>query len=121
LVFGKDSYVSHYITQCAAVGKIPKAIGGSKGFQYKPVASEDLAIAVETALAKTDQVKGKRFTVSGAQTATLNELLHLAEKQVGKESGSTSLKSSFLGLGLSDYVEEFFTGITHDKNMARMA
>ena len=26
-----------------------------------------------------------------------------------------------LGLGLSDYVEEFFTGITHDKNMGRMA
>jgi hypothetical protein len=31
------------------------------------------------------------------------------------------LRGSLLGLGLSDYVEEFFTGITHDKNMARMA
>lgn len=27
----------------------------------------------------------------------------------------------FLGLGLSDYLEEFFVGITHDKNMARLA
>jgi hypothetical protein len=45
----------------------------------------------------------------------------LVEKQVGKESGSTKLKGSLLGLGLSDYVEEFFTGITHDKNMGRMA
>jgi uncharacterized protein YbjT (DUF2867 family) len=66
LVFGRDSYVSHYITQCASVGKIPKAIGGSKGFQYKPIASDDLATAVETALANTDKVKGKRFTVSGS-------------------------------------------------------
>jgi len=31
------------------------------------------------------------------------------------------LTGSLLGLGLSDYVEEFFTGITHDKNMGRMA
>ena len=40
---------------------------------------------------------------------------------MGKESGSTSLKGSFLGIGLSDFVEEFFTGITHDKNWGRMA
>jgi len=85
IAFGKDSYVSHFITQCAAAGKIPKAIGGSKGFQYKPVSVEDLATAVQTALAKTDQVKGKRFTVSGKHTATLNELLHLAEQYVNKE------------------------------------
>ena len=31
------------------------------------------------------------------------------------------MQGSLLGLNLSDYVEEFFTGITHDKNMARMA
>jgi hypothetical protein len=43
----------------------------------------------------------------------------LAERKVGREN--TSLKGSLLGLNLSDYVEEFFVGITHDKNMARMA
>ena len=33
LVFGKDSsYLIHYMTQCAAAGKINKAIGGSKGY-----------------------------------------------------------------------------------------
>lgn len=32
LVFGKDSYLIHYMTQCAAAGKISKAIGGSKGY-----------------------------------------------------------------------------------------
>lgn len=109
------------MAQCAAVGKIPKSIGGSKKFQYNPISSEDLATAVETALERTSEVKGKRFNVNGAKSITLNELLHLVEKSVGKESGSTKLKGSLLGLGLSDYVEEFFTGITHDKNMGRMA
>jgi nucleoside-diphosphate-sugar epimerase len=99
-------------------GNINKAIGGSKTFKYKPISSEDLAIAVQTALEKTEQVKGKRFSVNGTETITLNELLHLAEKSVGKAEGSTKLVGS---LGLSDFVEEFFTGITHDKNMARMA
>ena len=32
LVFGKDAYLLHYMAQCVAAGKIPKAIGGSKGF-----------------------------------------------------------------------------------------
>lgn len=50
---------------------------------------------------------------------TLKDILHLVEKSVGRDS--TALKGSLLGLGLSDYLEEFFTGITHDKNMARMA
>ena len=45
----------------------------------------------------------------------------MVEKHVGKDQGSTKLTGSCLNLGLSDYVEEFFTGITHDKNMARMA
>lgn len=118
LVFGKDSYLLHYMTQSVAAGKIPKAIGGSNKFQYKPVSGEDLTTAVESAL-NTADAKGQRFTVNGAQTATLSDLLGMTERLVG--TGNTKLAGSFLGLGLSDYVEEFFTGITHDKNMARMA
>ena len=118
LVFGKDAYLLHYMSQCVAGGKIPKAIGGSKGFQYKPVSGEDLTTAVETAL-NTAEAKGKKYTVNGTQAATLNELLGMTQKLVGNDN--TKLASSLLGLGLSDYVEEFFTGITHDKNMARMA
>ena len=85
LVFGRDSYVTHYITQCASVGKIPKAIGSSKKFQYKPVSSDDLATAVQAALTRTSEVKGQRFTVNGTQTATLNDMVHYAEKLVNKE------------------------------------
>lgn len=32
LVFGRDSYLVHYMTQCAASGKIPHAIGSSQGY-----------------------------------------------------------------------------------------
>lgn len=119
LVFGRDSYLAHYITQCAAEGKINKTIGGSTKYQYKPVHSEDLAAAVQFALGNTSEVKGKKFSVNGQQNVTLNELLQFAERSVGRDN--TRLRGSFLGLHLSDYVEEFFTGITHDKNMARMA
>lgn len=118
LVFGKDSYIVHYMAQCALAGKINKDIGASKGFQYKPVSSEDLSKAVETALSKSDQVKGQRFAVDGSESVTLNELLHHIERSVGNEEGSTKFSTN---LGLSDFVEEFFVGITHDKNMARMA
>jgi hypothetical protein len=118
LVFGKDSYLLHYMTQCVAAGKISKSIGGSKGFHYKPISGEDLTTAVETAF-NTADAKGKRFAVNGTQTATLNDLLGMTQKLVGNDN--TKLASSLFGLGLSDYVEEFFTGITHDKNMGRMA
>ena len=119
IVYGRDSYLAHYMTQCAADGKINKTIGGSNKFQYKPVHSEDLTAAVQTALSNTNDVKGKKFSVNGQQGVTLKELLQFAERAVGREN--TRLKGSILGLHLSDYVEEFFTGITHDKNMARMA
>ena len=42
LVFGKDSYLIHYMSQCAAAGKIPYAVGSSKNVIYKPVSSDDL-------------------------------------------------------------------------------
>lgn len=80
-----------------------------------------MTAAVEHALANTSEVKGQRFTVNGADNSTLNQILHLAEKQLGKDEGSTKLTKSLPGLNISDFVEEFFTGITHDKNMARLA
>ena len=70
-MFGKDSYLLHYMTQSVAAGKIPKAIGGSKGFQYKPVSGEDLTAAVEAAF-NTAEAKGKEpegpVTESGSTT-----------------------------------------------------
>lgn len=56
--------------------------------------------------------------MNGAQSATLNDVLHLVERSIGKSEGSTSFSAN---LGISDFIEEFFVGITHDKNMGRMA
>jgi uncharacterized protein YbjT (DUF2867 family) len=118
LVFGKQAYLLHFMAQSAAAGKISKSIGSAHNYQYKPVGSDDLANAVTTALAKFDQAKGQRFTVNGAQSASLKDILHLIEKSVGKQEGNTSLSTS---LGISDFFEEFFVGIAQDKNMARFA
>ena len=85
IVFGRDSYIAHYMTQCANAGKINKSIGASKNFQYNPVSSDDLTTAVETAFAKFNESKGQRFHVSGNKALSLNELLHLVEKHVGKD------------------------------------
>ena len=79
LVFGKDSYLIHYMTQAASAGRILGQIGGSTGYHYKPVSSDDLTSAVETALARFDQTQGKRFIVDGKDETTLKELLVLLE------------------------------------------
>ena len=73
-------------------------------------------------MSRTDEVKGQRFLVNGADTTTIRELIPLLEKKLGLPEGQTNIASSKidLGLGLTDFIEEFFTGITHDKNMARM-
>lgn len=117
IVFGKgEGYLVHYMNQCVMAGKINKAIGGSRGFQYKPVSSDDLTAAVEKSLTDADSVKGKSYSVNGADSMTLNDLLGHIEKSMGKSN--TKLQTN---LGISDLIEEFFTGIAHDKNMARMA
>jgi hypothetical protein len=118
LVFGKNAYILHYMAQCALAGRINKSVGGAKTFQFKPVGTDDLANAVATAFSKIEEVKGKKFSVSGSQSASLNDILHHIEKGVGKPEGSTSLSGN---LRLSDLFEEFFVGLAQDKNMARFA
>ncbi|CDW81027.1 UNKNOWN [Stylonychia lemnae] len=109
------------MTQCAAAGKINASVGGSKTYHYKPISTDDLALAVQTALTNFGDVKGQNYLVNGEHEHTLNEILHLLESAVGKGTGQTSLSKSFLRLNLSDFVEEFFTGITHDKNFRNFA
>ena len=48
-------------------------------------------------------------------------MLRFAEKAVGKTEGSTKINAPRISAGLSNYVEEFFVGITHDKNFRRFA
>lgn len=68
-----------------------------------------------------DEAQGQRYSVSGKEELNLKEILAVLEGAVGKAQYSTKLANSLLRLNLSDYVEEFFVGITHDKNMRRMA
>ena len=76
LVFGDGSYLIHYINQCAAAGSIYSSIGGSAGYHYKPISTEDLTVAVEYALTHHADVKGHRFQVNGKDDATLRDILH---------------------------------------------
>ncbi len=57
--------------------------------------------------------------MSGATEYQLAEIVRVIEASANK--GHTKLKYPFLGLGISDFVEEFFVGIAHDKNLVRMA
>ena len=117
LVFGQNSYVLHYLAQCAKSGSISKDIVGNSSFRYKPVSSDDVVQAVEHALDNTDKVKGNKFLLNGTEEATMKDLLNLVENAAQKQSGSTQLSSNGALLNL---VMEFFTGITHEKNMGVM-
>lgn len=63
-------------------------------------------------------VKGTNNTINGSEELTLRDILSALERSVGKQEGSTGQQKN---LGISDLIEEFFIGISHDKNMARMA
>ena len=121
LVYGRHANLLHYMAQCAEAGRIPSAIGNAKGHKFRPVAEQDLANAVQHALSNFSSVKGQNYLVNGADEATLSDLLTVIEGVVGKGQGSTSKNNSLLRLRLSDYLEEFFVGITADKNFRNFA
>jgi nucleoside-diphosphate-sugar epimerase len=72
LVYGRGAHLIHYMAQCAAAGKINASIGGSQVYHYKPVSSDDLALAVETALTNFANAKGQNYIVNGEHEHTLN-------------------------------------------------
>lgn len=55
------------MTQCALAGRINSKIGGSNGYHFKPIAIEDLTLAVETAFSRFDEAKGHSYSVSGKE------------------------------------------------------
>jgi hypothetical protein len=120
LVYGKSAHLIQYITQCAEAGRLYNSIGGANTHRFKPVAEQDLTNAVEHALANFNSVKGHNYLVNGSEGLTLSDILHTIEVVLGKGEGSTKLSKSLLRLNLSDYVEEFFVGITHDKNFRNL-
>lgn len=120
MVFGKQSYLVHYMAQCVLAGRIPKALANEKdSFHYSPVHSDDIAKAVEEGFGKIQELKGQVYSLNGSKELKLSEMLKILEDTNNKQN--TKKYRPFLGIGLTDFVEEFFVGITHDKNMVRMA
>ncbi len=115
IVFGADSHLLHYLTQCAFAGKVPKGLGGATSYSFNPVHTDDLTTCITTAVEKMSEAKGQRWTVSGAEPQTVADMMAAAEKAAGKSP------AKLVGnMGISDLVEEWFSGLAHDKNLAKM-
>lgn len=56
--------------------------------------------------------------MNGSAEYSLHDIAGVLEKACGQKPKAYK---TFLDLSLSDFVEEFFTGVTHDKNMVKMA
>jgi len=57
LVYGRDSYLLHFMSQCVAAGKIPKGLT-SGNFHYNPVHVKDIVKAIDFSLNNFVQVQG---------------------------------------------------------------
>lgn len=109
----------HFMTQCAMAGKVPHTfIDKSAKFLYKPVHHDDLSKAVHTAFG--NKHAGESFSVSGNEEMTIRELMGYLERAAGRDVGTVIAKRELPFFELSSYVEEFFSGVTHDKNMVAL-
>ena len=116
VVFGAETHLLHYLTQCAFAGRVPKGLGGASSFSFHPVHSDDLATCITTATERMSEAKGQRWCVSGSEGVTVADMMVACEKAAGKST------AKLVGnMGISDLVEEWFAGIAHDKNLAKMA
>ena len=114
LTFGPSTLLVHYLAQCALVGKCPyNKLLTSNNFKFRPVHTDDLAVAVSKAL---EDSRPGRFTLSGPEQLTLKEIVNIVEKSAGKLPNSTKNPM----LPPFDYVWDFFFGTSADVNMSRM-
>lgn len=120
LVFGDHTtQMVHFMTQCAMAGKAPHAmINKDATFNYKPVHHDDLSKAIHTAL--NGSHSGQSFSVSGSEEMPIHELMGYLERASGRDAGTTVAKRELPFFELGNYIEEFFTGITHDANFVNL-
>ena len=115
LVFGKESHMIHFLTQCAIVGKAPyKSFVNHSTFKYAPIHSDDVASAVCLAL---EGGNAGHYTLSGADEHSLKGIMNTLEASAGKGVGSTG---GPIISGAFDLWWDFWTGNTSDMNMSRM-
>ena len=115
IVFGDDTHFVHYLTQCAFAGRVPKTIGGANSFSFNPVHTDDLTACITTAIEKMSEAKGQRWSVCGADSVTVADIMAACDKAAG-----TAPAKHTTVMGLTDFVEEWFAGIAHDKNLGKM-
>ena len=77
-----------------------------------------MTTAITTAFEKIDETKGKKFNVNGHESATLGDIISVLETSLAKVEGSTKKGYNLPGV---EFIEEFFVGIAHDRNMIRFA
>lgn len=59
----------------------------------------------------------RHLKIRGEEKISIKSLLNLIEESCGKTPGSTKAHTRIPFLQLSEFAEEFFVGITHDRNM----
>lgn len=120
LVYGDlTTQMVHFMTQCAMAGKAPSAfIDKEAKFNYRPVHHDDLSRAIQTAF--NNEHAGQSFSVAGSEEMSIRELMGYLERAAGKDEGTTVAKRQLPFIELANYIEEFFTGITHDANMVNL-
>ena len=102
------------MAQSVLAGKIPSEFFFSKEANFNPVHHADLTRAIAHAI---ENPVHDQFKVRGEEKVSIRELLNLVEHSCDREAGSTKAHSRIPFLKLSEFFEEFFVGITHDRNM----
>ena len=111
LVFGEQSHLIHFLTQCAIVGKCPypSLIAKSASFNYSPVHTDDIASQLLNGSSGIQNL-------NGPERMNLRQIMNSLEVRAMKNEGQTSGPM----VPVFDYMWDFFTGTTSDVNMSRM-
>jgi hypothetical protein len=115
LAFGPSSHLVHFLAQCAIVGKCPykNMVPKEAHFQYAPIHTDDIAAAMGDAM---NGGKSGKFSLNGSESMTIRQIMNALETSAGRNEGSVSGPM----IPVFDYMWDFFTGTTSDKNMSRM-
>jgi len=115
LIYGQDpTHMIHFMAQCALAGKIHREFFFTKEANFKPIHHDDVTRAVAHAM---EHPIHDQFKVRGEEKISIKALLNLIEQSCDKTPGSTRALTKIPFLKLSEFFEEFFIGITHDRNM----
>lgn len=106
----------HYMAQCAFAGKIYGAFL-QEGAKFAPVHHADVAKAVANRL---EAGATGHWAVRGNEEYSIKQIMNMIEASCGKSAGATKAKFEIPLLDLFHVAEEFFTGVTHDRNWAAM-